>query len=88
VSDFNRNAVDFLKIDADTGLTFVWIASGSADALPKKARNQANARKAYDCVLTWTRRLVLGELDRQEIGEKLAQLKTALQGLGEKFEEN
>ncbi len=85
-SKFGKRAVegevDFLKTEVDTGLTFARLASGARYS-DKKDRNQANARKAYDTVLHWTRRVSLAAPDSQEIGDKLVQLRAALEDLGE-----
>ena len=87
-SELNQNGVEFLKTDVDTGLTFASIALDAGNDLAKKERNRANARKAYDTVVAWSRRLALAESDAHQLEDKLAKLKTALCNLGEEFKEN
>ena len=87
-TDLNANGIEFLKTDLETGLTFASIAVNAGDDLAKKRRNQANARKAYDTVLAWSRRIVLTKTDAHQIEEKLGKLQAILRSLGEEFKEN
>ena len=87
-TDLNANGIEFLKTDLETGLTFASIAVNAGNDLGKKRRNQANARKAYDTVLAWSRRLVLTKADAHQIEEKLGKLQAILRSLGEEFKEN
>lgn len=80
----NATAVGVLKTDLDTGLTFARIAENATDAR-KKRRNRKNARKAYDSIVDYEKRLELTAEERRDIGEKLGRLKSALIRLGERF---
>ena len=82
-----QRVVEFLIVELETGLTFSRIASDSRYS-DKRDRNRANARKAYDTALGWTKRLSLNAEDSLEVGEKLKKLKAALEKLGERFDAN
>lgn len=83
--DLNATSVQVLKTDLETALTFVRIAREAGEDAEKKRRNQANARKAYDSVLHYEKRLDLSADERRELAEKLKRLKSALIDLGEVF---
>ena len=80
----NATVVGVLKTDLDTGLTFARIAEDASDA-KKKRRNRKNARKAYDSIVDYEKRVELTAEERQDIGDKLGRLKSALTRLGERF---
>ena len=80
----NATAVAVVKTDLDTALTFARIAEDATDAR-KKRRNRKNARKAYDSIVDYEKRLELTAEERQEIGTKLGRLRSALTRLGERF---
>jgi hypothetical protein len=82
--DSNAVSVEFLSIEAETGLLFAEIAS-QADSAEKKARNCSNARTAYDTVLRFIERVSLTEAEWESLGRKMAKLKVSLQKLGESF---
>lgn len=82
--EFNHVSVDFLKIDVATALTFVSIARETDDAV-KKGRNQRAARKAYDTVQKFAKRVDLNHDDAQILSSGLARLKSELRTLGETF---
>jgi hypothetical protein len=81
----NRLRFEALMTDSRVGLTFAHLASQAAAGSEKRIRNQANARKAYDTVLTVSGTTSLSALERQEVGEALDRLKFALEALGERF---
>jgi hypothetical protein len=83
--ELNAVSVDVLKTDLNTALTFARIAQNSKDDPEKKNRNQANARKAYDTVLDYQKRLELTDKDKLDISEKLRVLRSAVTALGEVF---
>ena len=66
-------------------MTLVCIASDAGEDSEKRIRNQANARHAYDDVSRISLHASLTDKERQEVGNKLAGLRTALQRLGEDF---
>lgn len=74
-----RNAVEALKIDLEAGLTRATIASQAPEQSEKRHRNWREARKAYDSVMGFMQRFTLTPTDAQEIGDKLAKLKSALE---------
>lgn len=80
----NTGATFFLT-DVDLAMTLTRIASNSPKDSKKRSRNQANARRAYDEVCRISRGTVLSENDRNDVEEKLAELRSALRQLGEEF---
>lgn len=76
--------VNFIKTDLDVALTFAQIASQTGDR-DKAVRNQRNARKAYDTLVRYMDSASLDRSDLDAITRKLALLKSALLGLGERF---
>ncbi len=60
------------------------IAQDAADS-EKRARNQNNARHAYDTVTSFMGRVALTDEEEQELIRKLVQLKSELHLLGEEF---
>ena len=76
---------DFFISDLDLAMTLARIASDSQEDSEKRERNQANARQAYDTISRISARAVLSDKERQEVKEKLNQLKSALERLGEVF---
>jgi hypothetical protein len=82
--DCNATSVDFLNIEAETGLMFAEIASGSDDAI-KRYRNRAHARIAYNTVLRFIGRVALTSSESANLGVKMAKLKIDLEDLGESF---
>ena len=81
----NSNIVKFLKIDLDVALTFAQIALRSHSDQQKRARNQANARKAHDSVARWKNKLEVSQPDASEIDAKFQELRSALEKLGERL---
>lgn len=75
--------MEFLKTDLGVALTFAHIALQASGDAYKRSRNRANARKAYDTVITWMNRLTINQADAVEIGEKLHELRSTLKELGE-----
>lgn len=82
-AEFNRNGVDFLSTDLDTALTMAEIALGARGDSEKRLRNTRNARRAYNAVLYFSKRVTLTSRKERELGEKLSRLQAALQELGE-----
>ena len=82
LQDATRASVNFLKTDLETALTFSGIALSTQD--PKKRdRMRQNARKAYDTVIRFMKRLDLNAADSQIIFAYLRRLKSELATLGE-----
>jgi hypothetical protein len=75
----------FLSTDLDLALTLARIASEAGDDVGKRARNQENARHAYDTILRLRQNLSLTDEQNGELNEKLEALKSALDALGERF---
>jgi hypothetical protein len=82
--DVNAASVEFLNVEADTGLMFANIAIESDDS-EKTTRNQANARLAYDTVLRFIGRVSLSAMEFDGLSSKMGRLKADLQKLGEFF---
>ena len=79
---FERNRLQFLLTDLDTGATFCEVAQSSNDP-EKRKRNQGNARKAYDTVLKFQDGVVFDSESKAELELKLSRLKFLLKQLGE-----
>lgn len=75
----------FLITDSKLGMTFAGIASGAPASSEKRTRNQANARKAYDAISRISIRIFLSDREREDVDGRLAQLRSALNALGEFF---
>ena len=80
-----KTGAAFLITDLEVAMTLVHIAESAAEDSEKRNRNRANARHAYDAVSRISSHAVLTDDERQEVDEKLAELRSALQGLGEVF---
>ena len=78
----NATNVDFLRIDAETALTFSRIALDTQDE-EKKERNRKNARKAYDTILRLWDGVIFTPEQEGHIREMLSHLKDDLTRLGE-----
>lgn len=67
---------------------FAEAALGAGEDLDKKHRNQANARKGYDFIVSLSKRLTsenLSDADMQQFEQNVRKLKSALEELGESF---
>lgn len=84
-NDSTRIGVDFLRTDIETALIFANAALNSSDDPEKRARNQTNARNGYDTVVRLSERLELTDLERKDVDSMLAELKSVLERLGERF---
>ena len=76
----------FLDTEADTGLTFVRIASSSTGI--KRRRNVRNARKAYQTLVEKRDTALHLGARLEPIDEKIRELKRMLVSLGEHFDGN
>ena len=82
--DINLPEVDFLRAELLTARTLSNIALRSMSE-EKRARNQANARKAYDAILRFLPRSNLDVEQAAEIKSKLEELQSDLRLLGEQI---
>ena len=80
----NATNADFLRIDAETAITFSQMALG-ADNPEKRERNHHNARKAYDTIMRLRQKVDFTPAQEEYINQKMEQLKRDLTELGEKF---
>ncbi len=76
--------VSALKTDVNVGLTMATIAS-ETHYEAKRRRNQGNARLAYDTVARKVQTLFLSRADQAYFDTQLAELRSALESLGERF---
>lgn len=76
---------EFFISDLDVAITLTRIASASQKDSGKRARNQANARQAYNSISRISSHALLSAQEKQEVEHKLKQLRTALEQLGEVF---
>ena len=84
--DPSDTIVEVLKTDSRVGLTRATIALKAPPGSQKRMRNQREARKAYDTVTHHMNRLSLTKADAQELQESVAELRLALEQLGERIE--
>lgn len=82
--EYRKSTIHFVNTELDTGLTFARIAGGTKTR-SKKDRNCANARRAYDSALHILQQVSLSKEEASAIGEKVADLKSSLEKLGEKL---
>ncbi len=80
-----QTGITFFLTDLDLAMTFTHIASESPEDSEKRVRNQANARHAYDEISRISGAAVLTDNEREEVDDKLAKLRSALERLGEQF---
>jgi len=82
--DVQRVMVNAVKTDLKVGLTFAGIALQTREPA-KRLRNKTKARVAYDTVMRYCKTLHLSDEDKVEILARQAELRAALQQLGESF---
>ena len=75
----------FLITDLDLAMTLTRIAGNSAEDSEKRNRNRANARRAYDSISQIKEHALIATDDRKVVNEKLVELRSALENLGEVF---
>jgi hypothetical protein len=80
-----RTGFTFFITDIELAMTLVRIAADSENDPEKKARNRQNARHAYDTILRLSTSAALSDEERAEVNGKLRQLKSSLEGIGERF---
>ncbi len=89
-ADFNLTKANAARIqavfaDLRVGLTLVRIATRAKPRSATRARNQTNARKAYDAVVRFSKGLAFTPAEEQKLKDGLAEIKSTLQELGESF---
>ena len=80
----NRAAAEFLKLDVQTALTFLFTVRSSEDET-RRVRNRKAARRAYDTVVKLMKRVKLSEEDTRKLQVGLEQLRSELEEVGEVF---
>lgn len=83
--DLNKSTAAFLRIDLETALTLVRIASEAPAGSEKRLRNVRNARTAHDTVQRIRFRIEMTDQEEEEFKGKMAKLRKALEGFGESF---
>lgn len=84
MANTNTSEVGFLRSELLTGMTMSRIAMQSVHP-DRVDRSRANAKKAYDSVIRFLPKAQLGNEEETEIRNRLAELKSALQLLGEEL---
>jgi hypothetical protein len=79
-----RAMVEFLHIDAQTGLVFSGIALATNNP-EKKGRTTRAARRAYEAITRLRGRVHLTDRDTMRLDYKLERLRNELEVLGEVF---
>lgn len=80
-----KTGATFLITDLDLAMTLANIARDAAVGSEKRNRNRANARHAYDAVSRISSHALLTNDERRTVAEKLGELRSALERLGEVF---
>ena len=83
--DLNRNSYQLLKVDTEAARTFTRIAASADPQSEKRTCNQRYGRAAYDSVQHLRKHVTMTTEQEQELDSGLAELRTALGELGEKF---
>lgn len=84
-SKLEEGGLAFLRIELETGSTFIDLARTAGKDQAKMDRNRANGRKAYDTIQRLLPRITLTTAEQAEFDGKLAVMKAALTALGEVF---
>lgn len=84
--DRDRVLLDFVSVDLETSLTFRQIALNEREIEAKRKRNQINARKGYDAVVYFSKRVEIPPSVKSDFMAKLRKLKHGLEQAGERFE--
>ena len=85
LSQIEKTGATFLITDLGVAMTFTRIASGAGEDSAKRIRNQASARRAYDQVSRISYHATLTDNERHNVDDKLVELRSALETLGEVF---
>ncbi len=83
LDDVSRTGFEFIMTDLNLALTLARIAADAHENADKRARNLGSARRAYETVKSISQRLTLTSSDQDELNKKLAQVRSALEKLGE-----
>ena len=84
-NQIRQTGFEYLITDLNLAMTMIRMASDANADSQKKLRNRANARRAFDSVLDFSKRIVLTDDAKSEIAQKLGEVKVALERLGETF---
>ena len=85
LGQIQRTGAKFLTTDLDLAMTLTRIAGDADTDSKKRNRNQANARQAYNDVSRISHHASLTDNERLDVDSKLAELRSALEQLGEVF---
>ena len=80
-----KTGATFLTTDLELAMTLTRIAFRASANSGKRIRNQSNARHAYNEISRLSRHASLTDKERQDVDDKLAKLRSALERLGESF---
>lgn len=81
--ELNRHGVRFVNVELEIALTMTDIALGANRNSEKMLRNTRNARRAYNAILHFRKRLRFNSDEERDLGIKLQKLQSALHQLGE-----
>lgn len=82
--ELRKTGATFLDIELETSLTFAEEALTAGNDLAKRNRDRVNARKGYNTLLRFRLRFPIPPSEERKFDEKLRQLKSDLERLGEK----
>ena len=83
LEQIEKTAATFFISDLELAMTLTRIASNASEDSEKRIRNQANARHAYDDISRMSNTALLTDEERREVDNRLEELRSALQQLGE-----
>lgn len=81
--ELRKAGANFLLIELEASLTFAQAALTAGNDPAKRKRHQANARKGYDTLQRFRWQFPVPALAEPEFDEKLRELKSELESLGE-----
>ncbi len=85
LEESNRVGVKLLLTDVETSLTFASLALDTTNSPQKRERNRKNARRGYDAVVYFSRKLKPSQTQRRELSSLLRKLRSRLKQAGEIF---
>jgi hypothetical protein len=85
IAVIGKTGFAFLITHSELGIMFARIASQAIEGSNTRTRSQANARRAYDAVSRFIHCGSLSDRQREDVDGRMAQLKSALELLGEVF---
>ena len=83
--ELNDRKIDLINTDFEAAMTLADIARGAPEGSEKGLRTRRHARKAYDAILHFLQTARLSVSERDNIDQKLQELREVLRDLGEEL---